>query len=80
MDNNFRVLGGCTLTKPLIEYALRRGHPMTKEASSAPKTATRPLFSTATQENLSLLVVLNQSLHMNHLIFAHCLTDPLPSG
>ena len=54
-----------------------------------PKTTTRvkaisTLFSTATQENLSLLVVLKddelQSLHVGDLIFAHCLTDPLPSG
>jgi hypothetical protein len=57
-----------------------------------PKTTTSvkaisTLFSTATQENLSLLVVLKddelQSLHVNHLIFAHCLTDrndPVPSG
>ena len=56
---------------------------MTSEASSAPKTTTRTLFSTATQENLSLLVVLKQSLHVGNLIFAHCLTDrndPVPSG
>ena len=57
-----------------------------------PKTTTSvkaisTLFSTATQENLSLLVVLKdgvlQSLSANNLIFAHCLTDrndPVPSG
>ena len=56
-----------------------------------PKTTTSvkaisTLFSTATQENLSLLVVLKdgvlQSLSANNLIFAHCVTDwhdPLPS-
>ena len=56
-----------------------------------PKTTTSvkaisTLFSTATQENLSLLVVLKdgvlQSLPANNLIFAHCVTDwhdPLPS-
>ena len=57
-----------------------------------PKTTTSvkaisTLFSTATKENLSLLVVLKddelQSLHVGDLIFAHCLTDlndPVPSG
>ena len=57
-----------------------------------PKTTTSvkaisTLFSTATQENLSLLVVLKdgvlQSLSANNLIFAHCVTnrnDPVPSG
>ena len=57
-----------------------------------PKTTTSvkaisSLFSTATKENLSLLVVLKddelQSLHVGDLIFAHCLTDrndPVPSG
>ena len=57
-----------------------------------PKTTTSvkaisSLFSTATQENLSLLVVLSddelQSLDVSNLIFAHCVTDrndPVPSG
>ena len=57
-----------------------------------PKTTTSvkaisTLFSTATQENLSLLVVLKdevlQSLSANNLIFAHCITDrnaPVPTG
>jgi len=57
-----------------------------------PKTTTSvkaisTLFSTATQENLSLLVVLKdgvlQSLSANNLIFAHCITDrndPIPTG
>ena len=57
-----------------------------------PKTTTSvkaisSLFSTATKENLSLLVVLKddelQSLHVGDLVFAHCITDrndPVPSG
>lgn len=57
-----------------------------------PKTTTSckaisSLFSTATQENLSLLVVLAddtlQSLSANSLIFAYCATDwhdPIPSN
>lgn len=57
-----------------------------------PKTTTSvkaisSLFSTATKENLSLLVVLKddelQSLHVGDLIFAHCVSDrndPVPSG
>ena len=57
-----------------------------------PKTTTSvkaisSLFSTATKENLSLLVVLKddelQSFQVKDLIFAHCVTDrndPVPSG
>ena len=71
----------------MIEYALRRGSPHDQRSQLRPKTTTRTLFSTATQENLSLLVVLKddelQSLHVGDLIFAHCITDrndPVPSG
>ena len=65
---------------------------MTNGSSSAPKTTTSvkaisSLFSTATKENLSLLVVLKddelQSFHVKNFIFAHCMTDrndPIPTG
>ena len=83
----------------LRNYINFKGGPMTNEQFRSqlrslidPKTTTSvkaisSLFSIATQENLSLLVVLIddelQTLNADGLTFAHCATDwhdPVPSG